>query len=75
MADKTKIIGKAAAAASPGAKLVKTLADLRNNKKKADFQKGDYSDINIKGIINPKKSGILKIKVTETTALKTNLEA
>ena len=45
MADKTKIIGKAAAAVSPVAKLVKTLADLRNKKKKADFQKGDYSDI------------------------------
>ena len=45
MADKTKIIGKAAAAVSPGAKLAKTLADLRNKKKKADFQKGDYSDI------------------------------
>ena len=45
MADKTKIIGKAAAAVSPGAKLAKTLAELRNKKKKADFQKGDYSDI------------------------------
>ena len=45
MADKKKIITKAATAASPGAKLAKTLADLRNKKKKADFQKGDYSDI------------------------------
>mgnify|MGYP003147918100 FL=1 len=50
MADETKqkikkAIGKAAAAVSPGAKLAKTLADLRNKKKKADFQKGDYSDI------------------------------
>ena len=45
MADKTKIIGKAAAVVSPGAKLAKTLAELRNKKKKADFQKGDYSDI------------------------------
>ena len=45
MADKEKIITKAATAASPGAKLAKTLADLRNKKKKADFQKGDYSDI------------------------------
>ena len=48
MAEKKKIINKAAkaaAAASPGAKLAKTLADLRNKKKKADFQKGDYSDI------------------------------
>ena len=45
MADKTKIIGKAATVVSPGAKLAKTLAELRNKKKKADFQKGDYSDI------------------------------
>ena len=50
MADETKkkikkAIGKAAAAVSPGAKLAKTLADLKNKKKKADFQKGDYSDI------------------------------
>ena len=45
MADKKKIINKAAAAVSPAAKLAKALADLRNKKKKADFQKGDYSDI------------------------------
>ncbi len=50
MADETKqkikkAIGKAAAAVSPGAKVAKTLAQLRNKKKKADFQKGDYSDI------------------------------
>ena len=50
MADETKkkilkTIGEAAAVVSPGAKLAKTLADLRNKKKKADFQKGDYSDI------------------------------
>ena len=50
MADETKkkilkTIGEAAAVVIPGAKLAKTLADLRNKKKKADFQKGDYSDI------------------------------
>ena len=45
MADKKKIINKVAAAVSPAAKLAKALADLRNKKKKADFQKGDYSDI------------------------------
>ena len=50
MADETKkkilkTIGEAAAVVSPGAKLAKTLEDLRNKKKKADFQKGDYSDI------------------------------
>ena len=50
MADETKkkilkTIGEAAAVVSPGAKLAKTLAELRNKEKKADFQKGDYSDI------------------------------
>ena len=30
---------------SPGSKLIGTLSDLRNKEKKADFQKGDYSDI------------------------------
>ena len=50
MADETKKkilkkIGEAAAVVSPGAKLAKTLAELKNKKKKADFQKGDYSDI------------------------------
>ena len=29
----------------PGSKLIGTLSDLRNKEKKADFQKGDYSDI------------------------------
>ena len=29
----------------PGTKLIGTLSDLRNKEKKADFQKGDYSDI------------------------------
>ena len=50
MADETKKkilkkIGEAAAVVSPGAKLAKTLAELKNKKKKANFQKGDYSDI------------------------------
>ena len=47
MADETKkkILKKITETVSPGAKLAKTLAELKNKKKKADFQKGDYSDI------------------------------
>ena len=45
MADKTKTAIKIA---SPTAGIGLTLAELRNKKKKGDFQKGDYSDIEIK---------------------------
>ena len=46
MVDKTKTAIKVA---SPAAGIGLTLTELRNKKKKADFQKGDYSDIEIKG--------------------------
>ena len=50
MADETKkkilkTVGKALSTVVPGAKVLQSLKDLRNKKKKADFQKGDYSDI------------------------------
>ena len=50
MADETKkkilkTVGKAVSTVVPGAKVLQSLKDLRNKKKKADFQKGDYSDI------------------------------
>ena len=45
MADKTKTAIKIA---SPTAGIGLTLAELRNKKKKGAFQKGDYSDIEIK---------------------------
>ena len=45
MADKIKTAIKVA---SPTAGIGLTLAELRNKKKKGDFQKGDYSDIEIK---------------------------
>ena len=57
MAEKSKKIIKAAGkAASPlTTATVIALEKLKNKKKKAKFQEGDYSDIKIKGIINPKK--------------------
>ena len=60
MADETKnkilkTVGKAVSKVVPGAKVVQTLKDLRNKKKKAKFQEGDYSDIKVKGIIDPIK--------------------
>ena len=45
MADKIKTAIKVA---SPTAGIGLTLAELRDKKKKGDFQKGDYSDIEIK---------------------------
>ena len=50
MADETKkkiqkVVSKTAETVSPAVKAIKTLTDLKNKKKKADFQKGDYSDI------------------------------
>ena len=45
MADKIKTAIKVA---SPAAGIGLTLAELRDKKKKGDFQKGDYSDIEIK---------------------------
>ena len=51
-----KIIKAAGKAASPlTTATVIALEKLKNKKKKAKFQEGDYSDIKIKGIINPKK--------------------
>ena len=43
--DVLKKFGKAIVRSTPGTKLIGTLSDLRNKEKKADFQKGDYSDI------------------------------
>ena len=69
MADETKkkilkTIGEAAAVVSPGAKLAKTLAELRNKEKKADFQKGDYSDIK-----TDKKKNKYEDKVKDDTSI------
>ena len=46
---------KAAASTSPLAATALELKKLRDKKKKAKFQEGDYSDIDIKGIIDPKE--------------------
>ena len=50
-----KTLTKAAASTSPLAATALELKKLRDKKKKAKFQEGDYSDIDIKGIIDPKE--------------------
>jgi hypothetical protein len=50
-----KTLTKAAASTSPLAATALELKKLRDKKKKAKFQEGNYSDIDIKGIIDPKE--------------------
>ena len=58
MAEKTKkekAIDAVKKLTSPLAATAFELKKLRDKKKKAKFQEGDYSDIDIKGIIDPKE--------------------
>jgi len=61
-----EILSGISSLASPAGSAFKSLNKLRNRKKKADFQKGDYSDIKIKkadgGRIGYKHGGGCAIK-------------
>ena len=39
--------------------------DKKNKKKKAKFQEGDYSDIKVKGIIDPVKREVIDVPLLE----------
>ena len=60
-----KKLTKAAASTSPLAATALELKKLRDKKKKAKFQKGDYSDIKVKGIIDPVKREVIDVPLLE----------
>ena len=45
--DVLKKIGRSILRSTPTTKIAGVISDLRNKEKKADFQKGDYSDISV----------------------------
>ena len=58
-----KTLTKAAASTSPLAATALELKKLRDKNKKAKFQEGDYSDIDIKGIIDPKEIEVKSVEM------------
>ena len=62
---------KAAASTSPLAATALELKKLRDKKKKAKFQEGDYSDIDIKGIIDPKEIEVKSVDLPTRKEKKT----
>ena len=56
--DVLKKIGRSILRSTPTTKIAGVISDLRNKEKKADFQKGDYSDISVEKMAKGGRAGL-----------------
>ena len=56
--DVLKKFGRSILRSTPTTKIAGVISDLRNREKKADFQKGDYSDISVEKMAKGGRAGL-----------------